>query len=463
MCIINLSNYKLSNQEREQLKLGLDYSFVDKTKDVRRFLATHMESLADSIKGNIDHKNLQHFYELLRGYTDIFTNKIYTTKDYTYHNLRGMIQNKDIVVVKGDRDSSVDIIQESDYVTKLDTMINDSTMKGPYVENTDNTLNELFRFQDFLYRNFHNYKHYKDTKPDSNQPAHLYGTAKTHKFETLEDSNVANLKFRPITDQTEKFAYNAAKVTSDYLRPLCKNEYCINDTQKFPSMLSSIPPLYDDEEDTSDDVESLFTNIPIEETINYVIEQIYAHKKLTPICLKLISRRLLIKLATECTFKLNSRFFKQMNTCTMFKIENDAVTPSKPLFYRRFVDDIYSKWKLVYNVLFGQLNNYHPSIELIIEVNPSKSLDTKLININGAYKLNVYQKNSKPPSPWTSKTPKRYKQNRINGDLQRSKRTSSNFNKEIPLIKEEFMKADYPLDFINSIVNEFQKGKECGD
>ena len=25
------------------------------------------------------------------------------------------------------------------------------------------------------------------------------------------------------------------------------------------------------------------------------------------------------------------------------------------------------------------------------------------------------------------------------------------------------MKADYPLHFINSVVNEFQKGKECGD
>ena len=33
---------------------------------------------------------------------------------------------------------------------------------------------------------------------------------------------------------------------------------------------------------------------------------------------------------------------------------------------------------------------------------------------------------------------------------------------EIPLIKEKFMKADYPLRF-NNIVNEFQKGKECGD
>ena len=39
-------------------------------------------------------------------------------------------------------------------------------------------------------------------QPDSNQPARLYGTAKTDKFETLEDITVANLKFQSITDQT---------------------------------------------------------------------------------------------------------------------------------------------------------------------------------------------------------------------------------------------------------------------
>ena len=90
-------------------------------------------------------------------------------------------------------------------------------------------------------------------------------------------------------------------------------------------------------------------------------------------------------------------------------------------------------------------------------------LDTKLTNIYGTYKFNVYRKNTKPPSPWTSKTPKRYKRNTINGDLHRSKRISSNFDEEIPLIKKKFMKANYPLRFINSIVNEFQNGKACGD
>ena len=46
-------------------------------------------------------------------------------------------------------------------------------------------------------------------------------------------------------------------------------------------MVPSIPPLQDDEEDVSYDVDSLFTNILIQETINYIIEQIYVHKKLT--------------------------------------------------------------------------------------------------------------------------------------------------------------------------------------
>ena len=49
-------------------------------------------------------------------------------------------------------------------------------------------------------------------------------------------------------------------------------------------MLSLIPSLQNDEEDVSYDVESLVTNIMIEETINYIIEQIDVQKKLTQIC-----------------------------------------------------------------------------------------------------------------------------------------------------------------------------------
>ena len=122
------------------------------------------------------------------------------------------------------------------------------------------------------------------------------------------------------------------------------------------------------------------------------------------ICSKLIFRRLLIKLAKECTFKFNSRFLKQVDGCPMgeplsvtfsdiymVKMENDAAIPSKPVFYRRFVDGSYSRRELGDNILFDRLNSYHTNIKLTMKVSCSRFLNTKLTNINGIYKFNVYR------------------------------------------------------------------------
>ena len=60
----------------------------------------------------------------------LYGNNIYVTKYYIYNNLRGMIQDKDIVVVKCNKDYSIVIMKRSDNVTKLETMIDDGIMKG---------------------------------------------------------------------------------------------------------------------------------------------------------------------------------------------------------------------------------------------------------------------------------------------------------------------------------------------
>ena len=39
-------------------------------------------------------------------------------------------------------------------------------------------------------------------RPISNQPARFFATAKTHKFNRIEDINIQDLKLRPIIDQT---------------------------------------------------------------------------------------------------------------------------------------------------------------------------------------------------------------------------------------------------------------------
>ena len=77
------------------------------------------------------------------------------------------------------------------------------------------------------------------------------------------------------------------------------------------------------------------------------------------------------------------------------------------------------------------MNKYHPNINLTIEINPKKFLDTQVITKNGKIESAIYRKSAKLPVPWSSNIPKRYRRNEINADLHRSKRISTNFDKEI--------------------------------
>ena len=118
-------------------------------------------------------------------------------------------------------------------------------------------------------------------------------------------------------------------------------------------MLKDQTPLNPNEEYVSDDVESLFTNILVDETISYIINEIYQKKKLPQICSKTIFKRLLYKLTTEVSFQFNYKLFKQINGCTMggplsvtlsdihmIRMETDVVVPIRPIFYKRYIDDI---------------------------------------------------------------------------------------------------------------------------
>ena len=64
-------------------------------------------------------------------------------------------------------------------------------------------------------------------------------------------------------------------------------------------------------------MDSLFTNIPMQETIDYIIGQIYTEKKLPQICSKTIFRRLFLKVTTECSFQLKQKLYKQTEGCSM--------------------------------------------------------------------------------------------------------------------------------------------------
>ena len=352
-------------------------------------------------------------------------------------------------------------------------MIDEGIREGKYIETVDNTLKDLKNFQSFLYRHFYETEYYDPMRPTSNQPARFFATAKTHKFNNINEINLNQLKLRPIIDQTGTYIYDASKVVAKYLKPLAKNEFTISDTLSFPELLKEAENR-ENYEDVSYDVESLFTSIPVKETIDYILKRIYKDKVIKPMCKKSIFKKLLIKLTKECVFSANNRLIKQIDGCPMggpisvvfsdiymCKMEEDVVVPLKPVFYKRYVDDTYSRRKVNEDdELFKRLNNYHDNIKLTIEVKPTKFLDTEIFRENNTIKTQVYTKSKKFPVHWSSKIPTKYKRNAITGELHRAKKIATDFDLELRKIRQKYLNAGFPIKVINDVISRFNKEKE---
>ena len=118
------------------------------------------------------------------------------------------------------------------------------------------------------------------------------------------------------------------------------------------------------------------------------------------------------------TFMLNPKFHKQVDGCSlggplsvifshiyMTKTERKVVEPTKPQFYKRFVDGIINKrYKDQPDNLFQALNSNHPKIKYTIEVEDlDKFLNTKTIQKNGIVTAEVNRNDRKSPVHWTSR------------------------------------------------------------
>ena len=122
-----------------------------------------------------------------------------------------------------DKDSCLTVKNKQDYIQKLEDMLNEGIKRGTYERSTDMTKQDLETFQSFLYWNLKNHPSCDKMRSKSSQPARWYATAKTHKFNILDDVTVEKLKFRRIVNQAGSATYDAAKVNGEYLKPLALN------------------------------------------------------------------------------------------------------------------------------------------------------------------------------------------------------------------------------------------------
>ena len=68
-----------------------------------------------------------------------------STEDHAYKELKA-IHNKDVVILKGDKDSTIVIMNKTYYIIKTETMVEEGIKSGTYAETDDTTMQNLKRF-----------------------------------------------------------------------------------------------------------------------------------------------------------------------------------------------------------------------------------------------------------------------------------------------------------------------------
>ena len=188
------------------------------------------------------------------------------------HNLR---KQKHLVIQKADKGNTVVITEKTAYINKMKENISDTTKFEQINIEQDKQLNFHLKSEKKvidLIKRLENEgkiseKEYELIYPRGSRPGVLYGSQKVHK------PVVNNCpKFRPILSTIGTPTYKLAKFLVRILSPLTSNEFSVHGLFSFAAKVSSFCP---DHFMASLDIESLFTNIPLNEVIDICIDDLF--------------------------------------------------------------------------------------------------------------------------------------------------------------------------------------------
>ena len=133
----------------------------------------------------------------------------------------------------------------------------------------------------------------------------IYGQAKVHKPVNNNSPN-----FRPISDAINAPSYKLPKVFVLILSPLIINQYAIKDSFAFAKEITKANYNYIM---ASLDVENLFTNIPLEETIENCVNDLFFDKSKIDNLTKQDLHDLLSAVPKESSFIFDNSLYRQID------------------------------------------------------------------------------------------------------------------------------------------------------
>ena len=366
--VINMSSRQLTHIDTDLLAKGLNFSITSKTLANKDIIATIEDAVKDLEKEEADTIRAKVSLTLLNSKPP----KDNLSKDER-KALKELQSDTSIVILPADKGRSTVILNREDYLEKCMDHINNGPYqllkKDPTTKIKAKTLKQLKVLKDseFIVNKLYYY-----LKPTDSPAPRFYGQPKMHK---------PGVPIRPIVSYSGSPLYNLNKYIANILKTYVKHE---NNNAKNSTTFSNYirnVPIEDDEIMVSFDVTSLYTNIPIIDTLNIIKDYVHSddqfpwktaipHNKF----LDLVN---LVLTTTWYTF--NSQFYQQTDgvamggpasstTAEIYMQAHESTVISTalhpPKVWERFVDDVYSIVKRTQlENLFHHINNLHQNIK----------------------------------------------------------------------------------------------------
>ena len=347
-------------------------------------------------------------------------NKFDNISNDEYSAFLSLIENKNLVIQKADKGNNIVILNKKDYIERLEDILGDETKfeKAKFEDKENKELRYLLKMEDaikttlenFLAKQYISQQDFERLIPTGSQPGILYGLAKIHK------KIVGNCPpCRPILSAINTPTYKLAKYLVPLLKPVTSNQFTVKDSFKFAEEIRTQDKNFFM---ASLDVDSLFTNIPLDETINICINELFKDdktKKINGLSKNQIKE--LLKLATKQSFFIfNDNYYIQKDGVAMGNPLGPTLANAflsfhektwlqncplefRPKFYRRYVDDIF--------VLFDNieqaekfktfLNKQHKSMSFTLESEkngkiPFLDIDVQRLEQSPTFLTSLYRK-----------------------------------------------------------------------
>ena len=479
--IFNLSDYKLSETEQYVLAHGLDFclppSNIKREEIFAEFEILLSQLLYHNAKTNEDLTLLKtRLNEVAHSFcgSPIDASKFSFDKN-CIQAIKSLRSNKSILITKPDKGSGVVILNKDDYENKMKCILSDSRkfeLLGP-VSEFDKTAKNEAKLQRYLLKLVKAdelpQSVYQVIRPTGSQRPRLYGLPKIHK---------QNVPCRPILSMIGSAQHELAKFLSALLQPVLRrySNNCIQDSFTFAENMQKLNVNSNKSFLCSYDICSLFTNVPLAETIEICTQALYDEDLPEPIIPKHVFNELMKIATSSVEFSFNNLMYKQIDGVAMGSPLGPTLANifvgfyesklfdkiSKPQVYYRYVDDTFALFEneVDSEAFLTHLNSLHASLKFTSEKEVNQSLpflDVLVTKSNNSFITSIYRKATFTGEyiRWNSFGPRTRKTNLIATLTHRALKICSKptLQQELDTIRSLFIKNGYPESVINSRIS----------